>query len=264
MRYFIFQKHRFFVITILAFFLGILLSLLGMDSEAGLFEKQMQGLYFSVYMDTIPGFLMTLIPFCIFTFMLSDSLRGDVERMACYCLTRMRRIGKWYAGKLIVLCFLSFWTVFCLRVSGLIVLQLTSPMPYQAWKETLLPMLQAFLLAWLFVFVVSVIINVVSLKVPVKWCILGIMVIFSGCSVWGQVTYSGHIELGWLNPLLHFSYMSHSEAMKWMAEGMSFHKLPHSTLSVSWWYWGICLIIAVACGYMIVKNIDFGLLKEEG
>jgi len=52
--------------------------------------------------------------------------------------------------------------------------------------------------------------------------------------------------------------------MQWMAEGMSFHKLPHSALSVSWWYWGICLIIAVACGYMIVKNIDFGLLKEEG
>lgn len=263
MRYFILPKQKLCWTVLFTVLLGCLTTLAAADNRMPLLERQLTGFYSGIYLDSTFAFLFALLPFFMIVIMASDLMERDFPLVSCYCFTRMKRREKWYLHKLLSVSLLTFFDVLGYRLSGLAVSQAMHPESWSAWEPTVAPNLHVFLFAWLFVLCMAVAVNVFSLLCSVKWMVVGGFALSAVCSVWAELQLKTTAALWWLNPVLHFGLLAHPSAGICLSEGIELPQIPQMAIWKTYLFFGAVLLGLIMAGFLVIRRIDPGLIKEE-
>ncbi len=240
-----------------------MLSLVAIQGSLGdVLLNQLQAFYFMSDMTNVLAVILQLIPFTLFIICFIDLFRKDLQIEIIYCFTRERNLKRWFLKKLFLLSLFSFLMILFFRLLGIIFLQISSPTGIDAISGTVLPNFYTVILAWLFVFTVSLLMNMLSFYVPVKWLLPALVLLFFMLGL--HFVYARNTKLQWLlNPIFHFYFKAHIEYLDYVSPADAGFTMPNFMVWQSVLFFFVVIMIISVIGYWRIKKIDFGLLLED-
>jgi len=227
-----------------------------------LFLNQLQSFYFMYDMTDALSVILQMIPFTIFIVSMSGIFKLGIKTELTYYFTREQNLKKWFFKKFFVLVVLSLLTLGVFQIVGIVFLYIYSGESAEALRNTFLPNFYVFLLAWLFVFTFSLLINMLSLYVPAKVLLpLFVFAIFLlGLHYVYEKTAGVYVSI---NPITHFFFKNHVEYLDYAPLEDATIVIPGLMTWHSVMFFLIIIAVITLIGYWKIKRTDLGLLLED-
>ncbi len=258
----LYRERIIFLLTV-SILSSLLLSLITVQAPLdSMFLNQLQSFYFMYDMTDALSVILQMIPFTIFIVSISGIFKLGIKTELTYYFTREQNLKKWFFKKVFVLVILSLFMLGIFQITGMVLVYMYSPVSVEVLLHTLLPNFYVLLLAWLFVFTFSLLINMISLYVSTKLLLPSfIFTIF----IFGlHYVYAKTAGIHWLiNPIVHFFFKNHIEYLNYAPLEDASIVIPGLMVWQSVLFFGVIIAVVTAIGYWKIKRTDLGLLLGD-
>lgn len=216
---------------------------------------------------TPSAMIIMVLVYLVFLCCLTGVFTDDMQIHVTYCFTRKKNIYRWLFSSIVFLAFLSFLAIFSYTICGNLVICIAKHISFQEFISEFSSLLKIVFLLWLFVFSMSLLINVFSLIFKKKYVLvlsISFLVVLAACIPF--IIKSENKILYWMNPVIRMNFTLHSDIAPEYFEEFFFGNLDpsifHMKFLTSILYFLILIVIAVIIGIFVVKKTDIAL-KEE-
>lgn len=263
MKNLVLYKNQFFRINIISlFYILISIGSNGLNESGNLFYDTLNSFYFIYFIESLVSILLLFIPFIMIIASLSDVFVQYITIESNYCFTRERKVLRWYVKKCLLLAVYTFYStgfIFIISLTANIVIGKHS---LSDLFGALLPCASVFLISWLFLYLFSLLLNIISFYIPPKWSMPLIMIVLFGCFINMKQTNHSDLYIGLLNPAVHFYFRIHNEYNYLVPESAATAGVSMLTVRFSLLYFAAAIILTLVIGYRRIRKYEFGLLKE--
>lgn len=248
-------------ITCAVFFTAINLNI----PYESLFERQIDAFYFTASVENLISLILMFLPHIMIIALLSDLFLQDIGIEAAYCLTRHRKPLRWFAKKCALLAAASAYAILLVQLTVIAVILFAGRCTVRELAGALAPNLYLFSLSWLFVFTVSLALNLLSFSVAPRWLMPVLLVVLFLFIL--QMRIAMKSKTGWQwNPAIHFYLNCHAEFLPFArqaSEEAAKVLLPGLRVWHSLVYFGVLDAALLVLGYLRARRLEFGLLLED-
>lgn len=192
---------------------------------------------------------------------LLNIFKRDFGTELWYCITRYRSRKRWFFKKTATVLFMSLFSSVIFFAVSFFLLVLRGIIDFSFAAENKKLFLWLFLLRFFFVAFFSLLLNVISIIVKVRYIVaLGAaLTITSGALSIAEI----HVGLkNSLNPYVHATFYFHREIAAFLDESLIRCYFEELSLLKSAAYFIVCFVIIVTAGLIITEKTDLGLLEE--
>jgi len=252
-------------ILMVAFISSVIAVLFGLLSGAVPFEHFVSALETSIYFSNDPLTVWAMVLFCIpyilFLTPLTGFFKQDFNIQTIYCFTRRKNYLEWYLKKSASLAAQALFSQLLFFGLCIVTVFCIADFPRESIAASAAFTLQAFALAWLFVFAFAFLMNALSFFASSKWILPAGVTFFTANAFLLPFSIEHESFLRYLNPIVHINMTMHEGAhplfaqYSQMAPGLKFW---HSVL-----FFLAIIAVSFAAGYLKISRSDLGLMLDD-